>query len=307
EELPGAIVTEPAPASKAQRGRGNGGLGKVPDLGEALRDRQGGGRRVHRNNRARLLEVLLVPYAVIVGEHERIARVARLPERAMDLDRHRELPQQREEARAYALEEVGVVQRDEDAVRAAADEERTQLLRALRGIESAVREVDVEDADGLDRAADHLVDRRERSKVREAAHERACRGRDLDPLAVQEEHRARKQQPCARIEGEAEAGGAPREARGRKRARRRREVHVRLRFRQEAARELANLGRAPAHTRDRAGGVRLERGWDRARVARRRAARIAILAARIEPLMQEIEESRHELAIGRGTEADRPG
>jgi hypothetical protein len=127
-----AIVAETPAPFKAQLGRRDGGLGEVPDLVEALRDRHRIRRRVQRNNRARLLVVHLVPDAVVVGDHERIGGVARLRERAVDLDRHRELAQQRDEARAVALQRIGLVQRDQQAVGAPGDQELAQPARCAR-------------------------------------------------------------------------------------------------------------------------------------------------------------------------------
>ena len=106
----------------------------VPDFVEALQDGHSVRRRVQRNNRARLRVVQLVPHAVVVGQHERIHGVARQGEGAVDLDRHRELAQQDEQPRAFALEVLGFVQRDEDAVRAAGDEKVAQrVITEARG------------------------------------------------------------------------------------------------------------------------------------------------------------------------------
>jgi biopolymer transport protein ExbB/TolQ len=61
-----------------------------------------------------------------------VGGVARLRERAVDFDGHRELAQQREQARVFALQEVRLVQRDEDAVRATAHQELAQRRSARR-------------------------------------------------------------------------------------------------------------------------------------------------------------------------------
>src|SRR6478609_9341828 len=79
-------------ASKAQRGGRNGGLRKVPDLVETLADGKDVGGRAQRDDGAGLLEMELVPDAVVVGDHAGIGRGARLGDGAVDLDRHRELP-----------------------------------------------------------------------------------------------------------------------------------------------------------------------------------------------------------------------
>src|SRR5450631_688483 len=117
-------------ASKPQGGRRDGGLREIPDLVETLADRQRIGDRMQREHGARLLEMELVPHAVVVGDHAGVRRVARLRDGAMDLDRHRELAQQDEQSRAFALEQLRLVQRDEEAMRAAAHEELAQLGRA---------------------------------------------------------------------------------------------------------------------------------------------------------------------------------
>jgi len=60
-----------------------------------------------------------------------------------------------------ALEVRGLVQRDEQAVRAAAHQEFAQALGARGRIEAAIGERDVEDADGAFGAVDDRVDRGE--------------------------------------------------------------------------------------------------------------------------------------------------
>src|SRR5260221_10868066 len=114
------------------------------------------------DDRARLLVVELVPHAVVVGDDERVAGLGRLAHGAVDLDGHRELAQQREQARIFPGEELGVVQGDQQAMRACRDKELAQLLGARRRVEAAVRKRDVEHLDGVLGDADHLLDGGER-------------------------------------------------------------------------------------------------------------------------------------------------
>ena len=87
---------------------------------------------MQRDDRARLFGVQLMPHAVVVGDDEGVARFARLAERAVDLDRHRELPEEHQQARTFALEWIGLVQRDEQAVRARAQKSALAFSQPLK-------------------------------------------------------------------------------------------------------------------------------------------------------------------------------
>ncbi|MEX2239427.1 MAG: hypothetical protein WD775_01900 [Burkholderiales bacterium] len=82
----------------------------------------------------------------LVEHQEAVLDVADLLVRAVDLDGVREAREQRHHARALARHVLRVVQRDEDAPRAARQQERLQPLDALGVVQPQRREARVEDA-----------------------------------------------------------------------------------------------------------------------------------------------------------------
>ena len=143
-------------------------------------------------------------------------------------------------------------------------------------------------------------------RVRKLPYEAARRRRDANLVAVQEEHRARKNEARARVELETRARRAPLELGARERPRRRREEDVRLGLRKKAAGECADVAVAPADIAHRFGRVAHPARRDRARMARGFLARIAIVPRGSEAVAQEIQKSLHEFLVGRSAESDGP-